>query len=82
MTTLDKIKEKVQARFKLDPNVHVNVCLTHPKLQLENDVAVIKGVYPHVFRLEEYSTGKPQCHTLQYTDILINRIQIIELNEE
>ena len=82
MSTLDRIKDKVKARFEIDPNVHVNVCLTHPKLHLENDEAVIKGVYPHVFRLEEYSTGNPQCHTLQYTDILINRIQIIELNED
>ncbi len=82
MTSLDIIKEKVKQRFETDPNVHVNVSLVRPRLRLVNDAAVIKGVYPHVFRLEEYSTGKPQCHTLQYTDILIKRIEILELNEE
>ena len=45
MSTLDRIKDKVKARFEIDPNVHVNVCLAHPKLHLENDAAVYR--YTH-----------------------------------
>ena len=79
MPTLEQIREKVKARFESDPNVHANVSLARPRLHLENDPAVIKGVYPNVFRLEEYSKGKPTVHTLQYSDILIKRVVIIEI---
>ena len=80
MKSPEQIREQLKRLFETNPEVHVNVNLTHPKLHLENDIAKIVGVYPHVFRLEEYSTGKPQCHTLQYTDIMIKHVEIIELN--
>ena len=80
--TLDEIKSKVKERFENNPKVRVNVSITRPRLRLRGDEALITGVYPNVFRLEEYSSGAPKSHTLQYTDILTKRIEIIGLWDE
>lgn len=80
MTALDRIKDQIARLYKTDPNIHVSLSLSRPKLEIKNDPAVIKNVYSNVFRIEERSTGAPQCHTLQYTDILTGQIAIAELS--
>lgn len=82
MTTLDIIKNKIRYLYENNPNIHMNVTINHPKIELKNDPAVIKGVYSHIFRIEEYSKGVPQSHTIQYTDIMTKRIEIVELATE
>jgi len=42
---------------------------------------VIKGVYPHIFQIEERSSGSTKCHTLQYTDVLLHHIEIVEFGD-
>ena len=79
MTVLDVVKNNIRKLYETNPNIHVNRSIAHPRLQLQNDPAVIKSVYPHVFRIEEYSSGTPECHTLKYADILTHQIEIIEL---
>ncbi len=79
MTDIELIKRGIKKLYETDPQVHLDVSLTHPKLVLINDPAVIKGVYSNLFRIEEYSTGRPQCHSLQYGDILTGRIRVHEL---
>lgn len=79
MTTLDIIKSKIQKLYKTNPNIHINVSMTNPKISLNNEPAVIKGVYPHIFQIEERSNGSPKCHTLQYTEVLTKHIEILEL---
>ena len=79
MTALDTVKSKIRELYETNPNIHVNITVGHPKINLKSDPAVIIGVYPHIFRIEEYSEGEPKCHTLQYTDLLTNQIQIDEL---
>lgn len=80
--TLESIKADIKRLFDENPNIHIDVALSHPRLELENDPVVIKGVYPNVFRIEENSSStSPKCHTLQYADVLIGRIRILELNK-
>lgn len=79
MTTLDYIKREIKNLYETNPEIHVNVSISHPKIDLKNDPAVIKGVYSNIFRLEEYSNGTPACHTLKYTDILTKQIEIEEI---
>ncbi|MBP3692397.1 MAG: hypothetical protein J6I80_04040 [Clostridia bacterium] len=80
--TLESIKADIKRLFESDPNIHIDVALTHPRFELEGDPVVIKGVYPHVFRIEESSSSaQPKCHTLQYADVLIGRIKILELSK-
>ena len=78
MTKLEIIKSRVNYLYTHSPRVRMNVKLMHPKIDLQNDLVEIKGVYKNVFRIEEYSTGTPKCHTLQYTDILTGQFQIVE----
>ena len=81
MNALDAIRENIQALYERNPHIHVNISIRHPKLCLKNDPAFIKEVYPRVFRLEEYSSGSPVCHTVQYAEVLTKQIQIVELEE-
>lgn len=80
MTTTDRIKERIAELYKTNPNIHINVSMTRPKIHLENESVVIKGVYSHIFQIEEYSSGSPKSYTLQYSDVLIKQIEIAELN--
>lgn len=81
MPTVDAIRAKIAKLYETNPNIHVNVSLTHPKICLVSVPAVIQGVYPHIFRIEERSEGSPRCYTLQYNDVLTHRIEILELDQ-
>lgn len=78
MTQLDSIKRKVSYLYSTSPKIHINVSLYHPRLVLKNDLVEIKGVYKNIFCIEEYSTGTPRLHSLQYVDILTGNIEIID----
>ena len=79
MTALEKIKNDIKRLYDANPDIHINISITHPRVCLKNDPVTIKGVYRHVFRIEETSGGVPKCHTLQYTDVLTKQIEITEL---
>lgn len=81
MNMLEIIKKEIQNRYKTNPDIHINVTITRPKVNLKNEPVRIKKVYPHVFQIEEKSTGFLKTHTLQYSDILLNQIEIIELKD-
>ncbi len=57
----------------------MDVSLSRPRLVLKDAPAKILGVYPHIFQIEECSTGKIRRHILQYSDILTRQIIIAEL---
>ena len=59
----------------------MNISISHPKLILKNAPAVLKGVYPHIFQIEERSSGVPKCHIIQYTEIITKQIELVELND-
>ncbi len=79
MTDIEYIKNNIKKLYLKNPEVHLDVSYTHPKLHLENDPVVIKGVYANLFRIEEHSSGYVQCHSLQYADVLTGHIKIHEL---
>ncbi len=82
MTALDIIRGRIQYLYKTHPNVHVNVTLNRPrKMTLNNLPVVIKGVYPHMFQVEDQSEGVPRLHMHQYADVVTKDIEIIELSE-
>lgn len=82
MSTLEIIREKIRHLYETNPEVHMNVVLDNPKTVLKNTPAKIVGVYPYIFRIEESTSGKPRKHTLQYSDVLIKNIVILELTPE
>ncbi|MBQ6553720.1 MAG: hypothetical protein IJL89_00680 [Firmicutes bacterium] len=75
MNVVDDIKSKIQKLFKTNSLIHIDVSMRYPKPDIVNQEAVIKAVYPSIFRIE--SDGK--CYTLQYTDILLKNVRIAEL---
>lgn len=79
MTILDDIKAKVKKLYETNPDIHINIVVSYPKMCLVNEPAKITGIYKNLFKLEEYSKGSPHVHTFQYTDIYTKRIEIVEL---
>ncbi len=79
MASMERIKAGVKKLYQTNPNIHMDVHLSNPKLVLENAEAKIIGVYPHIFQIEEYTHEQPKTHMLQYSDILIRRIVILEM---
>ncbi len=78
MTALEIVKNKIDYHYRHNPEVYARVRIAHPKIELDRDRVKILNVYKNVFRIEEYSTGVPKCHTLQYTDVLTGQFQIVE----
>lgn len=80
MNILDTIRDRIHILYKTNPNIHVNVTLKRPhKTKLNNMPVVIKGVYPHVFQVEDDSEGAPKLYMHQYTDIVTKDVEILEL---
>lgn len=77
--TIDTIRKDIRRLFEENPYIHVNVTMRHPKVSVQNGAAVIKGVYPNTFQLEETESGFTQRHCVQYNDVLIGRVEILEL---
>lgn len=81
MTSLDAVRYKLNELYHTHPQIHVNVSLSNPKVSVRNEAVIIKDVYPHIFRIEEYSSGSPKCYTWKYVDVLTKDIQIVELGD-
>ncbi len=81
MNSLDSIKKQIAFLYKNHPDIHVNIAITHPRVNLQNDPARITGVYPNVFMIEKKSSGFTKRHSLQYSDILTKQIEIVEITK-
>ena len=77
MSAIEIVRMKMKNLYESNPAVHVNVSISNPKTSIFNEPAVIKGVYPHLFRIED---KRGETHTLKYTDLLTRNIEIQELN--
>ncbi len=81
MNSIDIIKSGLQSLYKTNPDIHVNVSLNTPIINLINRSVILIGVYPHIFRVEDHYGGRCEQYTLQYVDVLTKNIEILELNE-
>lgn len=82
MTILDIIRDRIHILYNTNPYIHVNVTLKRPhKTKLNNMPVVIKGVYPHMFQVEDNSEGVPKLYMHQYTDIVTKEVEILELSD-
>ena len=80
MTSLDNIKEKIRKLYETNPCIHINVNIKNPRINLSCVNVTIKGIYPNLFRVEEKSGDISKTYTVQYKDVLLNRVEIIELS--
>lgn len=82
MNVLDIIRDRIRILYKTNPNIHVNVTLKRPhKTKLNNLAVVIKGVYPHMFQVEDSSEGGAKLYMHSYTDIVTKEVEILELSD-
>ncbi len=81
MTLTESIRAQIQKLYQTDPIIHMDVSLTNPRLSYTNAEVKITGVYPHIFQIEEYTSGAPKRHSLQYADVLIRHVVIAELEK-
>lgn len=79
MTSLDSIRAEIKRLYETNPDIHMNVSMINPRVTLTNEPVVIKGVYPHIFRIEEHSGGSPKSYIIQYADVLTGHVEISEL---
>lgn len=79
--TIETIRKDIRDLLERDPHIHVNVTMRHPKVSVQNGQALLKGVYPNFFQIEEKENGYARCHSVQYNDVLIGRVEILELTE-
>ena len=73
------VKEKIKNLYESNPQIHINVYTTKPKLNFQNLCATIKGVYPHIFRIEVSENSSIKSFCVQYSDVVTNKVQILEL---
>lgn len=76
---LQQIRQRISERYRSDPNIRINVSLRQPRLHLNNVPVKITGVYRHIFQVEEYSSGQPKRHALQYADVLTHDIELLDI---
>ena len=80
MSTVEHIKSEIKRLYKTDPNIHINVKMTHPKVIVERTPVKIVGVYKNIFQIEENDSGRSIRHTFQYGDVLMGQVVIEELD--
>ena len=80
MYSLEEVKMMIARLYKKNPEIHISVNMSHPRLVIKDSSAVIKGVYSNIFLIEERDSGYPRSHSLQYSDILTKQIVISELD--
>ena len=77
MNEIERIKRKIQTLYHTNPVIHVDVSINRPKVLVNGQQARIVGIYPHIFQIE--AEGKR--YSLQYSDVLIKSIRILELEQ-
>lgn len=76
---MDRIRSQIRRLYETDPNIHLNVTISHPKTAVRNAPAVIKGVYRNLFLIQESDFGYPRYHSIQYAEVMIGQVEIPEL---
>lgn len=75
---IQKIRQHILERYHSNPHIHINVSLIQPKLHLNNVPVEITGIYPHIFQIEETAFGQKKRYILQYTDVLLHNVEILD----
>jgi len=82
MNSLKAIKQGVNHLFKTHPQVHMNVNISHDKLHLKKHPVTITAVYPNIFRIEDRTGNDIRQHTIQYVELMMGHVEIVELNRQ
>lgn len=75
LADVDAVKSHVEEYYRSGKALTINVSIKRPRVELNAVKVYVRGVYPHIFRIE---TENKENYSLQYIDILTGKIEIIE----
>ncbi len=79
MKSIESIKSQIQRLYETNPNIHINIKMTHPRITVNGTAATITGVYRNLFRIVEHDRGYARTHSIQYAEVLIGQVVIEEV---
>ena len=80
MLTPEYIKAQIQNLYETNPHIHISISMQRAKVCIKDAPMVIKGVYRHIFQVEEICVSHPKRYSIQYTEVLIGQVVIAELS--
>ncbi len=75
----EQMRKKIKKLYETNPEIHLDISLTKPKLILKNAKAKIVGVYLHIFCIEEDSGRQTKRYSIRYADVMPGHIDVLEL---
>ena len=60
----------------------MNVNISHDKLHLKKHPVTITAVYPNISRIEDRTGNDIRQHTIQYVELMMGHVEIVELNRQ
>ncbi len=75
MADIEAVKSRIEEYYRSGETLTINVSIKRPRVELNAVKVYVRGVYPHIFRIE---TENKENYSLQYIDILTGKIEIIE----
>ncbi len=81
METTETLRKKITYLHEKHVTLHIDVRLSHPKIDIRGAAVAIKDVYPFLFRVETLEEKTKQCYTLGYADVMTGNIRIAELEQ-
>jgi uncharacterized protein Veg len=79
---IDIIKKFVENLYENGGDIHVDVHSSRPKINVNGASARIIGVYKNLFTVEALENEMKKIYTVQYSDILIGKVKIRELEKQ
>ena len=82
MNTLNAIKARVQTLYRTNPNIHINVTIPGGKIHLKKHPVTITSVYPNIFQVEDQTTDPASTYIVQYVELMMGYVEILELTQK
>ena len=82
MHTLNAIKARVQTLYRTNPNIHMNVTIPGGRIHLKKHPVTITSVYPNIFSVEDRTTDPASSHIVQYVELMMGYVEILELTQK
>lgn len=79
MQTVQIIKRQLTQIYNTNPVIHITMPLSRGLQNSSSKRVRLAGVYRNIFVVQESINGIKKTHTLQYSDVLTNEIEIKEL---
>lgn len=82
MNTLNAIKARVRTLYRTNPNIHMNVTIPGGRIHLKKHPVTITSVYPNIFSVEDRTTDPASTHIVQYVELMMGYVEILELTQK